>query len=110
IAIELLKEKNILSDNEAIIFKDSYSLYRKAEHYLQLMNDQQTHNIPDSGETAEKLYHFIGCNNLNEFKKTILNSKEKVNSIYQSIFGQSIVTKSDDDISDVSFSDEKRAK
>lgn len=110
IAINLLKEKNILSDNEAEIFTNSYLLYRKVEHFLQLMNDQQTHIIPESGEIAEKLSFFVGCKNLNEFKDKIERSKGNVNSIYQSIFGQITVNKSDENISEINFADEKRAK
>jgi glutamate-ammonia-ligase adenylyltransferase len=85
--IDKLKTKNILSDEEADTFSSAYILYRKAEHYLQLMNDQQTHNIPSEGEIAEKLAHFVGCKDLKSFQRLIKESKEKVQIIYNSIIG-----------------------
>lgn len=108
-AIKLLNNKNILSDYESKVFTDAYILYRRAEHYMQLMNDQQTHDIPDSGDTAEKLAHFIGCKNLSEFKKMISDSKEKVNSIYQSIFAQSEMIEIKNNFEAIDFNDKKRA-
>lgn len=108
-AINLLREKNILSEHEAKTFTDSYILYRKSEHYLQLMNDQQTHDIPDSGETAEKLSHFTGFKNLSQFKKIISDSKEKVNSVYQTIFAQSAAAAVNNNPETVNYSDDKRA-
>ena len=109
-AIKLLKAKNILSEDEAEIFDSTYIFYRKAEHYLQLMNDQQTHDIPASGETAEKLAHFVGSKNLNDFQEIILSSKEKVNSIYNSIFISGISEPTKIDTTETGFADEKRAR
>ncbi|MDT3697629.1 MAG: hypothetical protein ROY99_14690 [Ignavibacterium sp.] len=108
-AIKLLSKKNILSDYETKVFTDSYILYRRAEHYLQLMNDQQTHEIPDSGDTAEKLAHFIGCKDLSEFKRIISDSKEKVYSVYQSIFAHSAVIEIKNNFDAIDFYDKKRA-
>ena len=41
----------------------------RLEHYLQLMNDQQTHTIPAEGEMAEKLAHFLNFKDLKSFKR-----------------------------------------
>ncbi|MCK7523367.1 MAG: hypothetical protein MZV64_39800 [Ignavibacteriales bacterium] len=61
-AIDKLSNKNILAKEEAEIFNSVYIFYRRAEHYLQLMNDQQTHTIPAEGEMAEKLAHYLKFN------------------------------------------------
>jgi glutamate-ammonia-ligase adenylyltransferase len=42
--------QNILTNEEATVFTEAYIFYRRGEHYLQLMNDQQTHSIPANGE------------------------------------------------------------
>ncbi|HQI41504.1 MAG: hypothetical protein B6D44_11875 [Ignavibacteriales bacterium UTCHB2] len=109
-AIKLLKEKNILSDNEAETFTESYILYRKVEHYLQLMNDQQTHLIPESGELAERLAYYLGYKNLGDFKRKIQNSKEKVHSIYLSIFEQNVIEELKPDTSVINFFNLKRSE
>ena len=109
-SIEKLREKNVLSKNEAEIFFNAYTFYRKAEHYLQLMNDQQTHTIPSEGEIAEKLSHFLGFNDLKSFKDYLKSSKEKVQSVYSSIVGVEKLVETKNDIVTIKFIDTKRAK
>ncbi len=110
IAIEKLSNKNILSEEEANSFKTAYTLYRKTEHYLQLMNDLQTHTIPAEGELAEKLVHYLNFKNLKSFKNSLKDFKEKVQSIYNSIVGISITDDDKNDFDRISFNDSKRAK
>ncbi len=59
-AIIKLESEKLLSTKEAETLRNAYILYRKIEHYLQLMNDIQTHSIPGKGETLEKLSSFLG--------------------------------------------------
>jgi glutamate-ammonia-ligase adenylyltransferase len=109
-AIDKLLKRNILSEEEAIIFSYAYNFYRKAEHYLQLMNDLQTHKIPAEGEIAEKLANFLKFKDLKSFKEQLSAHKQKVQAIYNSIVG--IVNASDEknDFEKITFSDLKRAK
>jgi glutamate-ammonia-ligase adenylyltransferase len=109
-SIKKLKEKNILTENEADIFLNAYTFYRKAEHYLQLMNDQQTHKIPSEGENAEKLAHFLGFNDLNSFKEYLRSSKEKVQSVYNSIVDSEKSLEAKNDFDNIKFTNAKRAR
>jgi len=86
-AIELLNMKNLLSKEETIIFKTAYLFYRNAEHFLQLMNDKQTHIIPESGELLEKLSFFSEYKSVIEFKKYLLLNRLQVKKIFSSIMG-----------------------
>ena len=45
-AIQLLQKYDLLSFDEMNGLRSSYIFYRKIEHYLQLMNDSQTHIVP----------------------------------------------------------------
>ncbi|MFN3695240.1 MAG: hypothetical protein ACK4UV_09540, partial [Ignavibacterium sp.] len=54
-AIIALNKHKIISDKETLFLINTYKLYRRIEHYLQLMNDRQTHSIPESGELPEKI-------------------------------------------------------
>lgn len=110
IAIDKLSNKNILSKAEANNFKNAYTLYRKAEHYLQLMNDLQTHTIPADGELAEKLAHFLKFNDLKSFKELLKDCKENVQSIYNSIVGISASEETKNVFDRINFIDFKRAK
>ncbi len=108
--IKKLRDKNILAEDEANIFLNTYILYRKSEHYLQLMNDQQTHTIPSEGEVAEKLAHFLGFKDLKYFKEHLKISKKNVQTVYNSIVGFEKSVETKNDFGKIKFADIKRAK
>ena len=108
--IEILKLKKILTEDEADIFLNAYIFYRRAEHYLQLMNDQQTHSIPSEGEIAEKLVHFLGFKDLETFRVNLKSAKKKVQSVYKSIVGVEKSVKVKIDFDNIRFMDIKRAR
>lgn len=108
-AIQSLSNKNIISLTEANSFTKAYYLYRKVEHYLQLMNDQQTHNIPANGELVEKLSHFLGFNDLNSFKEQIDSQRILIQNIYNSIVNITSDINKTNSYSKVRFIDLKRS-
>ena len=109
IAIKRLAHNDILSNNEKEIFNNAYILYRKIEHYLQLMNDQQTHTIPEQGELAEKVAHFLGFKDLNSFRQNLDNHKQKVQQIFDSIMESNEPEKKINIFDNVAFNDKTRA-
>ena len=86
-AIKKLKSAGLISAEETLTFDNAYRLYRKIEHYLQLMNDSQTHSIPQDGEILDKMSNFLSFKNANEFRKTVFESRRKVQIIFNSIMG-----------------------
>lgn len=109
-AINKLYKKSILSEEEVMDFTNAYTLYRKAEHYLQLMNDQQTHTIPSEGELAEKLASFQNFKDLKSFKEHLNINKKKVQLIYNSIVGITDSSSTKNNFDKTIFTDDKRAK
>ncbi|MGB5288808.1 MAG: hypothetical protein WBN42_09990, partial [Ignavibacteriaceae bacterium] len=91
-ALQKLKQADLLTKDEEETLSSAYTLYRKVEHFLQLMNNAQTHTIPESGEIADKLSFYLGFNDLNEFRKKIKQTREKVRFIYDSVIGESKTT------------------
>ena len=87
IAIERLTAAGLFQNKEAESLRSAYTLYRKVEHYLQLMNDTQTHTIPSEGETLEKMSVFLGFNSPREFKETVNKNRRSVLSTYNSVMG-----------------------
>jgi [glutamine synthetase] adenylyltransferase / [glutamine synthetase]-adenylyl-L-tyrosine phosphorylase len=88
-ALEMLKQFKLLTNSETNTLRDAYILYRRIEHFLQLMNNSQTHTIPESGEIAEKLSFYLGFKDLNEFKEKIMGYRKQVRAIYNSVVGES---------------------
>lgn len=80
-----LRNHNIISNDEHSIFTSGYIFYRKIEHYLQLMNDIQTHTIPDNEETLERIARFFDLKNSASLRKKIEHTRRQVKNIYDSI-------------------------
>ncbi|MEJ5262139.1 MAG: hypothetical protein WHT45_05625 [Ignavibacterium sp.] len=84
-AINALNQNKIISDEETVLLSNSYKMFRRIEHYLQLMNDRQTHSIPESGELLAKIAFYLGYKNSNEFKTELNAVREKVAEFYKSL-------------------------
>lgn len=85
ITINTLSELNLINKGEDEDLIEAYLFYRKIEHYLQLMNDTQTHVIPDDKEMINKLANYCGVNSEKQFKKRLKKCKEKVRGFYTSV-------------------------
>ena len=110
-AIKQLQKYNLLNPKEAEDLRDSYILYRKIEHYLQLMNDSQTHIIPSDGETLVKLSAYLNFASISKFKNEVKKRRKIVRSIYNSILGEKkpAVKSEKRDISTIVFENGKKA-
>ncbi len=86
-AINLLEQYNALNKDEAEIFRRNYIFYRRIEHFLQLMDDRQTHTIPESGEVTEKLAYYLGFNDVSSLFENIKIRKAEVKKVASSILG-----------------------
>jgi glutamate-ammonia-ligase adenylyltransferase len=110
-AIEKLLTNKLISSNEAETLREAYKIYRRTEHYLQLMNDKQTHTIPTEGDILNKLSAYLGfashASYLNEIKK----HRSQVKNIYRSIVGdESNARRSSSSIEGINFENKKKAE
>ncbi|MFO7446483.1 MAG: hypothetical protein R6W90_08955 [Ignavibacteriaceae bacterium] len=87
-AIEKLEEAKLLTGGESDRLQTAYIFFRKIEHFLQLMNDKQTHTIPEKGETLERLISYLGFKKTSEFNAKLKELRNSVSDIYSSIMGE----------------------
>lgn len=59
-AISKLYTGKLLTNEEQELIKESYTFFRRIEHFLQLLDDRQTHTIPESGEVLDIISHYFG--------------------------------------------------
>jgi len=85
-AIIKLLEAKLISAGESSLLQSAYIFYRRIEHYLQLMNNKQTHIIPVCGEIAEKLGYYLKFKNVLDFRNKVEEYRKQVRKIYDSIF------------------------
>ncbi|MGE5680468.1 MAG: hypothetical protein ACM34K_06255 [Bacillota bacterium] len=108
-AIQRLESHNLLSSDETALFISAYVFYRKIEHFLQLMNDTQTHVIPGPGETLDKLSSYMGFKSSSAFQNKVEHTRKEVRKIFISITGQKDNSK-DNSIEGIKFSDLKKSQ
>lgn len=84
-ALRALMDAGLISENEFSVYTNSYIFYRRIEHYLQLMNDTQTHVIPETGELPDKLARYFGFETPGLFFSFLSSKRKEVRTIYNSI-------------------------
>ncbi|MBA4406358.1 hypothetical protein C0389_03700 [bacterium] len=84
-AISALTEIKLLKKKESDTLTEAYIFYRRIEHFLQLMNDRQTHIIPSDKELLNKLAGFLKMKSADEFRSRLKEQRLKVRVIYESI-------------------------
>ncbi|MDQ7817455.1 MAG: hypothetical protein RDU14_10575 [Melioribacteraceae bacterium] len=106
-AITILNEKILLSNKEKKSLSGAYIFYRRIEHFLQLMNDTQTHLIPEDEEILKKLSLYLGFKSVKEFRSRLLMHRKEVRNIYDAILS---AEKSDQpSFEEIGFKDKNRA-
>ncbi len=110
-AINILEQHKLLTGEEAETFRTAYIFYRKIEHFLQLMNDKQTHTLPDNEELFSKMVYFLGFKNKNEFLTKLESFRASVREIFLSITQtDNKETGKSNGIESVKFSDVNRSR
>lgn len=106
-SIQKLFRYKLISKYEYSNLKSNYILFRKIEHFMQLMNNFQTHLIPDSSEILEKLSFLLGYSDSESFLQDV-NRRKSFNA---SFFNQIVSPdKSLSSFDKINFSDKKKAK
>jgi glutamate-ammonia-ligase adenylyltransferase len=106
-ALKKLFKHKLISKYEYDNLSSNYILFRRIEHFIQLMNNIQTHLIPDSGENLERISYILGYPNTNSFLED-LNKRKSFNS---SFFNQIISPDSEvNNFDNILFKDKRRAQ
>ncbi len=69
--------------------QQSYWFLRFVEHRLQMMNDQQTHKLPEDQEEFERLAKFCGFTEVSTFNEELTQTLELVEYHYAHLFENS---------------------
>jgi Glutamine synthetase adenylyltransferase len=65
---------------------DAYARLRRTEHRLQMINDEQTHELPTEAEKLRQLAVFAGYDDAEAFGRDILATLRLVESYYAELF------------------------
>jgi len=108
--IPSLASHNLLTAAEEKIFTEAYIFYRRIEHFLQLMNDTQTHIIPNEHDLQFKLAKYLGLDSPEELKQRLFSFRENVRRIYESVLNSGNQPAGGYSLLSVGFKDKSKAE
>lgn len=92
IALYFLRQKGLIGDEDQADLSDSYLYFRKIEHYIQMLNDIQTHSIPADTALRDALARKAGFASYGEFSRDLQGRRKKVHEIYNLFFRSETVS------------------
>ncbi|MBL7996360.1 hypothetical protein JNM05_13400 [bacterium] len=81
-----LFDNGLISKEENKLLAESYVLYRKIEHILQIADDRQTHSISGDKKQFTKIAFLLNYNNADEFIRKLDSHLDSVRKIYNAVF------------------------
>jgi len=88
-AIQKLKRKGLLPEEEASFLKKAYIFLRSLEHRLQTVHFRQTHFLPSEKTALLRLARSVGFSGekaLENFEEELRHIRKKVNRIFEGLF------------------------
>ncbi len=95
-AIEQMRDRRMLSNDEARALTDAYRMYRRIEHRLQMSAGHATFDLPESASARLRLARRLGYEAAEPFLDELQRMRERVIAIYDEVLGP---PESPDDIS-----------
>lgn len=80
--LQALANAGHISQENAALMTSAYRFLRRVEHYLQMIDDQQTHTLPETDEELLRLSVFLGYSGIFDFCKELLCYCNIVHEIY----------------------------
>ena len=85
-AMALLAETGHLEEATRQQLEASYRFLRQVEHRLQMVNDRQTHNLPEQPGEMERVAYFMGFPDARAFARQFLVHVNIVRAEYRAVF------------------------
>lgn len=86
-ALRELASAGRINADKAKTLAESYELYRVIEHRLQMVNDQQTHSLPDDEAALDRVARLHGLNQGPDLLALLEPPVEAVGAIYDELIG-----------------------
>ncbi|MEN2495092.1 MAG: Bifunctional glutamine synthetase adenylyltransferase/adenylyl-removing enzyme [Hyphomicrobiaceae bacterium hypho_1] len=85
-ALEQLYKLNWIEANIRDDLTKAYSFLRRLEHRIQMIADEQTHELPKDPVQLERLAHFAGYANVDALSENLLEHLQTVQTHYSALF------------------------
>lgn len=94
-AMQALVELDRVKPDVARAMMDAYRFLRTVEHRLQMVNDAQTHSLPESTDGLTKVSGFLGIAEVDKFRRELIHQLSTVSHHYGNLFEESAPLSSD---------------
>ncbi|ATW02619.1 bifunctional [glutamine synthetase] adenylyltransferase/[glutamine synthetase]-adenylyl-L-tyrosine phosphorylase [Sphingorhabdus sp. YGSMI21] len=84
-ALSALVKAERIDGDKARVLSESYELYRVIEHRLQMVNDQQTHSLPDAAADLDRVARLHGLQSGQQLLDLLAPHVEAVGTIYDDL-------------------------
>ncbi len=85
-ALDQLAEAERISAEAQHDLLDAYRFLRTLEHRLQMVEDQQTHSLPETADGLSQIAGFMGYSSQERFREDLLDHLRKVERHYAELF------------------------
>ena len=89
-ALNRLRDRGHISDEELVDLKNSYEFLRQVEHVLQMEHGLQTHSIPEDEEKQSLIARRIGLGDRMRLKLELERHAKNVSLVFRRIFGEEV--------------------
>lgn len=87
-AINVLSAFELTEQHELEQMRDSYCFLRMLENRIQMMNDQQTHQIPDKQNLLDRISLLMDYDDWNALEQDLIKHRNRVNKLFSTLFVQ----------------------
>ncbi len=89
-ALAMLAEGGRISGHDAEALSDAYTLLRTIEHRLQMLNDRQTHSLPEDADELDRAGRLHGLESGADLIALLQPVVERVGEIYDGLAGEEV--------------------
>ncbi len=85
-ALQVLATEGLITVDERDDLSSAYRFLRTVEHRIQVVHEQQTHNLPTRPDELTALARRCGYNQAEEFMAVLRRHRDKVTAIFRDLF------------------------
>ena len=86
LALEILSEQSISDQQSLSTVHHAYNFLRMLENRIQMMNDQQTHEVPDKQNYRDRISLLMGFDNWASCEAKLTSVQSQVRELFSSLF------------------------
>ena len=84
--LDALAQEGRITQDAAAQLRESYEFLRRVEHRLQMVDDRQTHSLPEDDEALNRFAIFLGFDGREAFAEQLIHHLSRVEQYYAHLF------------------------